>query len=192
MQAIGDKQQCADAASDGLATACADAEHAWSERDLAWMCHALALAARAEREDDEIPVGAVLIDADGQVVGEGWNRNIGDHDPTAHAEIVAMRMGGQALGNHRLIGCTLYVTLEPCAMCAMAMVHARVARVVYAARDPKTGAAGSVFDLLGDPRHNHRIEMQGGLMAEDAGVMLTNYFRRKRGKPLLPGGFDPE
>ncbi len=156
------------------------------------MRHALALAARAEREDDEIPVGAVLIDADGHPVGEGWNRNIGDHDPTAHAEIVAMRTGGRALGNHRLVGCTLYVTLEPCAMCAMAMVHARIARVVYAASDPKTGAAGSVFDLLGDPRHNHRVEVQGGLMAEEAGVMLTNYFRRKRGKPPLPGGFDPQ
>ncbi|NOT89755.1 MAG: tRNA adenosine(34) deaminase TadA [Lysobacter sp.] len=158
---------------------------AWRDSDTAWMRHALALAARAEFEDDEIPVGAVLVDADGHVLGEGWNRNIGDHDPTAHAEIVAMRAAGQAVGNHRLIGCTLYVTLEPCAMCAMAMIHARVARVVYAASDPKTGAAGSVFDLLGDPRHNHRVEMQGGLLAADASAMLTNYFRRKRGKPLL-------
>jgi tRNA(adenine34) deaminase len=160
-------------------------ENVWSETDLSWMRHALSLAQRAEREHDEIPVGAVLIDAQGRVVGEGWNRNIGDHDPTAHAEIVAMREAGKALTNHRLIGCTLYVTLEPCAMCAMAMVHARLARVVYAASDPKTGAAGSVFDLLGDPRHNHCIEVQGGLLAEEASAMLTNYFRRKRGKPLL-------
>jgi tRNA(Arg) A34 adenosine deaminase TadA len=114
------------------------------------------------------------------VLGEGWNRNITEHDPTAHAEIVAMRQAGLRLGNHRLLGTTLYVTLEPCAMCAMAMVHARVARVVYAASDPKTGAAGSVFDLLSDPRHNHRIEVQGGLLADEAGSRLTNYFRAKR------------
>ena len=181
MQAIDDEQQCGDAppAPEGSGAP------AWRDADHVWMRHALALAARAEREDDEIPVGAVLVDADGRIVGEGWNRNIGDRDPSAHAEIIAMRAGGQTLGNHRLIGCTLYVTLEPCAMCAMAMVHARIARMVYAASDPKTGAAGSVFDLLGDPRHNHRIEVQGGLLADDAGIMLTNYFRRKRGKPPL-------
>jgi tRNA(adenine34) deaminase len=158
---------------------------AWSDADRLWMQHALSLAERAEREHDEIPVGAVLVDAQGQAIGEGWNRNIGDHDPSAHAEIVAMRAGGLALENHRLIGCTLYVTLEPCAMCAMAAVHARIARVVYAASDPKTGAAGSVFDLLTDPRHNHRVEVSGGLLADEAGTMLTNYFRRKRGKPPL-------
>src|SRR5690242_1372142 len=112
------------------------------------MRHALVLAKRGEAEDDEVPVGAVLVDAEGELLAEGWNRNITDQDPTAHAEIVAMRQGGMRLGNYRLLGCTLYVTLEPCAMCAMAMVHARVARVVYAASDPKTGAAGSVFDLL--------------------------------------------
>jgi len=149
------------------------------------MRHALALADRAEREDDEIPVGAVLVSADGEMLGEGWNRNITERDPTAHAEIVAMRQGGGRLDNHRLLGATLYVTLEPCAMCAMAMVHARIARLVYAAADPKTGAAGSVFDLLADPRHNHRVEVQGGVLAAEAGQRLTNYFRRKRGKPLL-------
>ena len=149
------------------------------------MRHALALADRAEREDDEIPVGAVLVSAEGVVLGEGWNRNITERDPTAHAEIVAMRQAGTALGNHRLLGATLYVTLEPCAMCAMAMVHARIARLVYAAADPKTGAAGSVFDLLADPRHNHRVEVLAGVLAEEAGQRLTNYFRRKRGKPLL-------
>ena len=149
-----------------------------------WMRHALALAERAEREDDEIPVGAVVIGPDGAVVGEGWNRNITEHDPTAHAEINAMRQAGKRLGNHRLVGCTLYVTLEPCAMCAMAAVHARIARLVYGASDPKTGAAGSVFDLLADPRHNHRVQVQGGVLAERAGLGLTNYFRRKRGRPL--------
>ncbi|GAA3918661.1 tRNA adenosine(34) deaminase TadA [Luteimonas lutimaris] len=153
--------------------------------DERWMQHALALADRAEREDDEIPVGAVLVDAAGNVVGEGWNRNIGAHDPTAHAEIVAMREAGRALGNHRLIGCTLYVTLEPCAMCAMAMVHARLARVVFGARDPKTGAAGSVFDLLADPRHNHRVEVLGGVLGDEAGKRLTNWFRRRRGQPPI-------
>ena len=146
------------------------------------MRHAFALADRAEREFGEVPVGAVLVSADGQVLGEGWNRNIIDHDPSAHAEIVAMRRAGVAIGNHRLVGCTLYVTLEPCAMCAMAMVHARVARVVYGASDPKTGAAGSVFDLLADPRHNHRVEVVGGVLGEQASAMLTNYFRAKRGK----------
>jgi tRNA(adenine34) deaminase len=153
--------------------------------DEAWMQRALALADHAEREDDEIPVGAILVDAAGEAIGEGWNRNIADHDPTAHAEIMALRAAGRRLGNHRLLGCTLYVTLEPCAMCAMAMVHARIARLVYAARDPKTGAAGSVFDLLADPRHNHRVEVQGGVLADEAGTRLTNYFRRKRGKAPL-------
>lgn len=153
--------------------------------DTRWMRHALLLAERAEREDDEIPVGAVLVDAAGNVVGEGWNRNIGEHDPTAHAEIVAMREAGRALGNHRLLGCTLYVTLEPCAMCAMAMVHARLARVVFGASDPKTGAAGSVFDLLADPRHNHRVEVLGGVLGDEAGKRLSNWFRRRRGQPPI-------
>ncbi|MEN1942337.1 tRNA adenosine(34) deaminase TadA [Luteimonas sp. MJ293] len=156
-----------------------------SEEHQAWMRRALALAERAEREFDEIPVGALLLGPNDEVLGEGWNRNITDHDPTGHAEIIAMRQAGRALGNHRLIGCTLYVTLEPCAMCAMAMVHARIARVVYAAPDPKTGAAGGVFNLLEDPRHNHRVEVIRGVLAEEAGRRLTNYFRRKRGKPPL-------
>ena len=146
------------------------------------MAQALALAERARDEDNEIPVGALLVDAQGNLVTEGWNRNIAEHDPSAHAEIVAMRRAGVSIGNHRLVGCTLYVTLEPCAMCAMAMVHARVARVVYGASDPKTGAAGSVFDLLADPRHNHRVEVVGGVLGEQASAMLTNYFRAKRGK----------
>lgn len=156
-----------------------------ADSDERWMRHALALAEKAEREFDEIPVGAVLIDAQGQVLGEGLNRNISDHDPSAHAEIGALREAGRRIGNHRLVGTTLYVTLEPCAMCAMALVHARVARVVYGASDPKTGACGSVFDLLADPRHNHRIQVRGGVMAEEAGRRLTNYFRAKRGRPLV-------
>ena len=151
--------------------------------DDAWMALALELGERAAREDDEIPVGAIVVGPQGQLHGEGWNRNISESDPSAHAEIVAMRAAGRALGNHRLVGCTLYVTLEPCAMCAMAAVHARLARVVFGAPDPKTGAAGSVFDLLADPRHNHRVEVLGGVRADEAGQRLTSYFRAKRGKP---------
>jgi tRNA(adenine34) deaminase len=146
-----------------------------------WMRKALALAERAERED-EIPVGALVVDADGNLIGEGWNRNIAEYDPSAHAEIVAMRRAGTARGNHRLVGCTLYITLEPCAMCAMAAVHARILRVVFGACDPKTGAAGSVFDLLTDPRHNHRIELKGGVLADESSNRLSAYFRAKRGK----------
>lgn len=148
------------------------------------MRRVLELAKRAVSEDDEIPVGAIVVSAEGEVIGEGWNRNIAEHDPSAHAEIVAMRRAGAAIGNHRLVGCTLYVTLEPCAMCAMAAVHARLARVVYGAADPKTGAAGSVFDLLADPRHNHRVEVAGGVLGDEAGAMLTKYFRAKRGKAV--------
>ena len=156
------------------------APEAAADADLRWMRRALAMGERAEREDDEIPVGAVLVGPDGRLLAEGWNRNITEHDPTAHAEIVAMRQAGLRLGNHRLLGCTLYVTLEPCAMCAMAMVHARLARVVYAAADPKTGACGSVFDLLADPRHNHRVQVGRSALADQASRALTAYFRRKR------------
>jgi len=151
--------------------------------DTEWMQYALALADRAEREDGEVPVGALVVGPSGECLAEGSNLNISSHDPSAHAEIVALRRAGQVLGNHRLLGCTLYVTLEPCAMCAMALVHARIARVVFAASDPKTGAAGSVFDLLQDPRHNHRVQVQGGVLATEASERLTAYFRRKRGKP---------
>ena len=148
--------------------------------DERWMRHALALAERAQREDDEVPVGAVVVGADGSLLAEGWNRNITESDPTAHAEIVAMRRAGRLLRNHRLVDCTLYVTLEPCAMCAMALVHARIGRVVYAATDPKTGAAGSVFDTLTDARHNHRITVQGGLLAEPSAALLREFFRARR------------
>lgn len=151
--------------------------------DQDWMLRALELADRAEREDDEVPVGALIIDERGELVSEAWNRNISLKDPSAHAEILAMRAAGEKIGNHRLLGCTLYVTLEPCAMCAMAMIHARIKRVVFGASDPKTGAAGSVFELLQDPRHNHRIEVQGGVLAEVAGKKLSDYFRAKRQRP---------
>lgn len=153
---------------------------AFSVEDERWMRHALALAAQARDRDNEVPVGAVLV-LDGEAVGEGWNRNIALSDPTAHAEVNALRAAGQKLGNYRFPGATLYVTLEPCAMCAMALIHARVGRVVYAATDPKTGAAGSVFDTLISERHNHRIDVQGGLLAEAAAALLRDFFRVRRG-----------
>jgi tRNA(adenine34) deaminase len=141
----------------------------------------LALAqADAAQAMDEVPVGAVLISATGELLAAGHNRTISNSDPCAHAEIEVLRAAGKAIGNYRLLGTTLYVTLEPCAMCAMALVHARIKRVVYAAADPKTGACGSVFDLIADARHNHRIEVQGGLLGEQAGSQLSAYFKAKR------------
>ncbi len=131
----------------------------------------------------EVPVGAVItqmVDGVPQVVATGYNRPITTSDPTAHAEIVALRHAAQLLGNYRLPGCTLYVTLEPCAMCAMAMMHARLGRVVYAARDPKTGAAGSVVDLFAQRQFNHQTQVEGGLLAEAAGGLLREFFAQKR------------
>ena len=149
------------------------------ESDIGFMQRALDLARRAQ-DEGEVPVGAVLV-KDGQVVGEGWNRPIAAHDPTAHAEIQALRAAAQRLGNYRLPGTTLYVTLEPCPMSAGAIVHARVGRVVFGARDPRSGAAGSVFDLLpSDQRFNHRTEAEGGVEAEEAGRMLKAFFRARR------------
>ena len=142
------------------------------------MLRALGLADRAGAEG-EVPVGAVLV-KDGEVVGEGWNRPISASDPTAHAEIVALREAARRLANYRLPDTTLYVTLEPCAMCAGAIIHARVARVVFAARDPKGGAAGSVFDLLGTDRLNHRVEVAGGVLAEEAARRLQAFFQTRR------------
>jgi tRNA(adenine34) deaminase len=147
-------------------------------QDYKWMREALSLARQAEAAG-EVPVGAVLV-KDGALVGSGWNQPIGAHDPTAHAEVMAMRAAAQKLGNYRLIGTTLYVTLEPCAMCAGALVHARVARLVYGATDPKTGAAGSVFDLVRTDKLNHRLEVEGGVLAEECGGLLRDFFSRKR------------
>ena len=154
-----------------------------------WMAQALALARRAEAQG-EVPVAALLVHAE-RIIGRGWNRNIAWHDPTAHAEIVALREAGLYLANHRLVQTTLYCTLEPCVMCAGALVHARVGRVVYAARDPKTGADGSAFDLLGDPRHNHRIEVQRGVLAEEASALLSAFFQRRRAEQRLIQRSDP-
>lgn len=157
-------------------------ETTFSETDLAWMQRALSLAGQAGRALDEVPVGAVVVGPDGEPLAEASNLNSDRSDPCAHAELLAITAAGQRLDSSRLTGCTLYVTLEPCAMCAMAMVHARIDRLVYAARSPKTGAAGSVFDLLADPRHNHRVAVQGGLLAEEAGNQLSDYFRGKRSR----------
>jgi len=148
--------------------------------DLYWMRHALSLALRAAQEG-EVPVGAVLV-KEGQLVAEGWNRPIGHNDPTAHAEIQALRAGGQALRNYRLNDTTLYVTLEPCPMCAGAIVHARVQRVVFAAADPRTGAAGSVYNILQSNELNHRCDVLGGVLALESGQLLRDFFRIKRNK----------
>lgn len=127
----------------------------------------------------EVPVGAVVV-KDGQVIARGYNQPIGKHDPTAHAEIVALRAAAEVLGNYRLPGCELYVTLEPCVMCSGAMMHARLARVVYGASDPKTGACGSVVDLFGQEQLNHHTEVSGGVMAEECGAMLKSFFAARR------------
>ena len=148
------------------------------ENDLAWMQQALVLAQHAQQQG-EVPVGAVLV-RDGVVIGKGWNRNIGLHDPAAHAEIMALRAAGLASANHRLPGCTLYVTLEPCCMCAGAMIHARLERLVFGAPDPKTGAAGGNFDILGDVRHNHVIAVQGGCREVECAAILKKFFKAKR------------
>jgi len=148
-------------------------------RDRRWMAHALMLAQRAAAEG-EVPVGAVIV-KDDDTVGEGWNRPIGLHDPTAHAEIQAMRNAAENLANYRLPGTTLYVTLEPCPMCAGAMVHARIGRVVFGAADPRSGAAGSVFNLLQGTSLNHQCEVSGGLLAEECGALLKGFFKERRG-----------
>ncbi|MEC9361781.1 tRNA adenosine(34) deaminase TadA [Sinimarinibacterium flocculans] len=147
-------------------------------RDEVWMRHALLLARRAEAAG-EVPVGAVVV-RDDRIVGEGWNRPIGDHDPSAHAEIVALRAAARHLGNYRTGGSTLYVTLEPCVMCAGAIVHARVARLVYGADDPKAGAVHSVYDVIAAPRLNHRVRWQGGVLADECGERLRAFFRARR------------
>jgi tRNA(adenine34) deaminase len=149
------------------------------ETDEKWMRRALELARHAG-EAGEVPVGALVVMND-EVIGEGWNQPIVSHDPTAHAEIVALRAAAQRMKNYRLPGAYLYVTLEPCAMCAGAVVHARIERVVYGAPDPKAGAAGSVFNLLQSASLNHRAEVIGGVMSDECGRMLQQFFQRRRG-----------
>jgi len=143
-----------------------------------WIFHALKLADRAAKMG-EIPVGAVAI-WQGKIVGEGWNQPIFQQDATAHAEILALRAAGQVLKNYRLPEVDLYVTLEPCAMCAGAMIHARIKHLIFGAFDLKTGAAGSVFDVLIDPRHNHRLSVTGGVLADICGQRLSDFFKSRR------------
>lgn len=136
--------------------------------------------AQAAAEAGEVPIGAVLV-REGEIIARGQNRTLRDVDPTAHAEMVALRAAAAAIGNYRMAGCTLYVTLEPCAMCAGAMIHARLDRVVIAAADPKTGACGSVLEVLNHPKLNHQMLVEFGVMGEEAGELLRSFFRTRRG-----------
>lgn len=149
-----------------------------NEIDEYWMQHALALARRAA-EQGEVPVGAVVV-RDNQLLGEGWNQSIAHHDPTAHAEIMALRQAGLRAGNYRLVTATLYVTLEPCVMCAGAMIHSRITRLVFGARDEKTGAAGSLVDIIRHPGMNHQVQVTEGVLAESCAVLLSDFFRQRR------------
>jgi tRNA(adenine34) deaminase len=146
--------------------------------DELWMQEALRAAQRA-LDAGEVPVGAVVV-LDGRIVGQGWNRNLTDADPTAHAEVIALRQAGATVGNHRLGGCELFVTIEPCAMCAGAMVHARLRRLVYGADDPKAGAVHSVMQVLNHPSLNHRMEIKGGVLAGKCAELLQAFFRERR------------
>jgi tRNA(Arg) A34 adenosine deaminase TadA len=148
--------------------------------DLDYLRAAISEANNAEA-NGEVPVGAVVVHED-KIIGRGQNRVLRDSDPTAHAEIVALREAGFALKNYRLEDCTLYATLEPCAMCAGAILHARLSRLVYAAPDPKAGACGSVLSVMNHPQLNHKVEIVSGLLAEECGQMLTNFFLERRGK----------
>ena len=146
--------------------------------DTNFMQMALDLAKQAAL-NGEVPVGAIVV-KDGVIIGRGSNAPISLHDPTAHAEIIAMREAAQYLGNYRLVDCTLYVTLEPCAMCSGAMHHARIAKLVYGASDPKTGACGSVVNLMSEPKLNHHTEVLGGVLAKQCGTVLTAFFKQRR------------
>ncbi len=146
--------------------------------DKAWMRLALQVAERA-LETDDVPVGAIAVWQD-KIIGRGWNRREADHDPTAHAEMIALREAALKIGSWRLDGVTLYCTLEPCAMCAGALVLARLPRLVYAAADPKTGAAGSIMDITRHPRLNHRVRVEGGVLAAESAELIRGFFRRLR------------
>ncbi|MGA3106644.1 MAG: tRNA adenosine(34) deaminase TadA [Terriglobales bacterium] len=150
--------------------------------DELWMEEALRCAQRA-LESGEVPVGAVVVCA-GRIVGRGWNRNLTDCDPTAHAEIVALREAGRNLGNHRLGDCELFATIEPCAMCAGAAIHSRVARLVYGAEDPKAGAVHSMLQVINHPGLNHRMEVRSGVLAGRSAEMLQEFFRKRRASEI--------
>jgi len=149
-----------------------------SELDEKFMLRAYELAQQAG-EIDEIPVGAVVV-ANGKIIGEGYNQSITLNDPSAHAEMIAIKQAGQSLQNYRMLDCTLYVTLEPCPMCAGLLVHSRIKRLVFGANDLKTGAAGSAFNLVEHEKHNHKITVQQGVLAEQCSTLLSDFFRRRR------------
>ena len=151
-----------------------------SRDDEVWMEQALEQARLAAKEG-EVPVGALVI-KDGEIVGSGHNRNLLDHDPTAHAEIVALRQAAARLGNHRLTDCEMFVTIEPCAMCAGALIHARLSRLIYGASDPKAGAAGSALQVLNHPSLNHQMEVKSGVLVEKCSEILQEFFREKRAR----------
>ena len=146
--------------------------------DQYWMAKALEYASKAEQLN-EIPVGAVLV-KDNQLIAAGYNRSITDNDPSAHAEMIAIREGGKVLNNYRLIDCTLYVTLEPCSMCAGLLVHSRIKRLVFGAADEKTGSAGSIMNLLQDPRLNHQVDTKAGVLSGLCGQIISDFFKRRR------------
>jgi len=153
-------------------------EYSQQQQDEFWIEYAQQLAQKAE-DIGEVPVGAIVV-LDNELVSEGWNQSIQNNDPTAHAEIVALKNAGKAVGNYRLIDATLYVTLEPCAMCAGAMVHARVKRVVFGTYDAKTGAAGSVFNLVDSPELNHQLLITGGIRKQECGEQVSMFFKKRR------------
>jgi len=146
--------------------------------DLEWMRHAISLAKQGQ-SNNEVPVGAVVV-KDNQILGEGWNQPIGQHDPTAHAEIVALRAAAIYQSNYRLLDTTLYVTLEPCIMCAGAIMHARISRVVFGASDPKAGAAGGIIDIFSNTQLNHHTQVQGGILSQECGNLLSQFFKSRR------------
>ena len=146
--------------------------------DEQWMTHAISLAEKAQQQN-EVPVGAVIV-KDNNIIGEGWNQPISSNDPTAHAEIQAIRIACQHQNNYRLPGTTLYISLEPCLMCAGAIVHSRIERVVFAATEPKTGAAGSCFDIFNDNKLNHRVQCEQGLLAAKSSQLLKHFFKARR------------
>jgi tRNA(adenine34) deaminase len=149
--------------------------------DKEWMQCAFKLAQKA-KEHDEVPVGAVIVHED-QIIGEGWNQPISSNDPTAHAEIIALRDAGNNVGNYRLPNATMYVTLEPCAMCAGAIIHARLSKIIFAVADPKTGACGSIFNLLQAEGLNHKVEIDKGIMEDECRSLIQTFFKEKRSKP---------
>lgn len=166
-------------------------QHTQSPELEPWMRLAIAQAHAAELAG-EVPVGAIVVSSEGEIIGRGNNQVLRTADPTAHAEIVALRQAGRTLSNYRLTGCTLVCTLEPCAMCAGAILHARIAHLVYAARDPKAGADGSVLQVLNHPALNHRVLITEGVLAEECSTMLTSFFRRRRGQSASTAAPNPQ